>query len=550
MSNITVVTTFPNNCWDIYAKQALQSFAKYWPADVEILVQLDDNLLFDQVQSVLRRDGAGIAVGWNKDHAAFVARNKDKDDSQNYRKQAVRFCHKVFTIKRAYDSFVAAKANNEPVSRYLVWMDADVITTRQLTHEDLSKCLPKEGDAVSYLGRKDWDHSECGWLAFDLEAGGDLLIQGVVSEYMGDYGVFRHEQWHDSWIWDYHLKNFPKTNLTADKPGMDIWPQSPMGAWSTHYKGPEAKAKLAMAKQPQAQQIGGQKVIIQTRNAIPHEQIRAHIEKNQQLIKEWVRPCKPNDEEIVVASAGPMLVAEDLREEVWAGRKVVAVKHALSPLKRAGIKPWACILLDPRPHVANFIQDADPEVIWFVASQVNPNVVLELLARGCRVIGYHASVNAGEESLINKQPHAIINGGSATATRGLFLLNHLGFGKMRLYGYDLCVPDKPNLDAVEEVKDHDGAIIKHPKYLELSVGMNDPLYNLKKCFWSEPQLIAQFEEINDLIKNNKFELKAFGDGIVPFMIKSKNIADQRRKELHAKIAGENPPSYEEFLTPA
>lgn len=315
-----------------------------------------------------------------------------------------------------------------------------------------------------------------------------------------------------------------------------------MAAWSTHYKGPEAKAKLAMEKRPDlVRKQTGKKAIIQTRNALPHKEICEHIRKNQILIKDWVRPCKPHDETVVIVSAGPMLVAEDVRKEVDLGRKIIAVKHALTPLKEAGIKPWACILLDPRPHVADFVKDADPSIIWFVASQVNPEVTMQLLEKGCKIYGYHASVNAGEEELIGKQSYAIIGGGSATATRGLFLLNHLGFNKFKLYGYDLCLPDKPDFNALDEHK--------QPKYMELSIGMNDLLYNVKRLFFSEPQYIAQFEELQGLIDTNKFYLEAEGDGIVPFMIKAKQISEMRQREKRGALAGENPPYYMDLIAP-
>lgn len=541
MNNIAVITTFPNNMWDVYAKQALESFVKYWPKEIELLIQLDDDLLLQDVSKLLRPTDA-IAVGWEKDHAEFVMRNKDKDHPTDYRKQAVRFCHKVFAIKRVLDAYIDAKNKKLPTPRYLIWMDADVITTRPVTMDEIKECLPKEGDAVAYLGRKDWDHSECGWLAFDLENSGEQLIKTVVRDYETD-AVLQAEQIHDSWIWDSFMKDplcFAATNLTDGKPGREIWKHSPMSKWSTHYKGPQAKQELFNQKKPmKAPKSILSNLIINTRNAIPDESIRAHIEKNQVLIKNWIQPCKKNNETVVVVSAGPMLIAEDVRKEVEVGHKIVAVKHALTPLKKAGITPWACILLDPRPHVADFIKEADPSVIWLVASQVNPAVTAELLARGCTVWGYHANVNAGEEKLITKQEGAIISGGSATATRGLFLLNQLGFSSFKLYGYDLCVPDKPDLDAVDESG--------QPKFLEISVGMNDPLYSLKRLFFSEPQLIAQFEELNEIIKLDKFNIDAYGDGIVPFMLRAKKTADLRRKEIQARITTLNPPTLEELL---
>jgi hypothetical protein len=531
-NDVAVISTFGNQHWNVYAKEMVQSFVANWPSEIPLLIALDDDLLVQDVDKCLRPQDA-MAPGWEADHKAFVERNKDKDHPTNYRKQAVRFCHKVFAINRAYKAIQAAKANNEPVARYLVWLDADVITNRPVTMDEIRECLPKEGDAVAYLGRKDWPHSECGWLAFDLDNGGELVIETMVAEYTNDR-VFNHKEWHDSWIWDdvHKVMQTPWTNLTEGKPGMDIWPQSPMGKWSTHHKGPVAKSKMEQPLRP----MSGSNVVIQTKNAIPDTEIQTHIKENQALIKDWIVPCVDTDEEIVVVSAGPQMIAEDVLPDYQAGKKIIAVKHAMGRLKDCGIKPWACILLDPRPHVINFVTDPDPDVLWFVASQVDPKVTMKLLANGCKVWGYHAAVGAGESELTNLQANSVISGGSATATRGLFVLRHLGFKNIKLFGYDLCFPDKPDLN----VKDDLG----QPKYLEMSIGWNHPLASAKKHFYSEPQLIAQFEEFNALIQDSKFNFEAVGDGMVPFILKHKKLGDLRTDKLKVKI---EPKPYEELL---
>lgn len=523
-----VVTTFPDTSWDIYSKAMLKSFTAYWPKEIPLLIQVDDDLLAPDIGRLLRPQDA-LSIGWSKDHKDFVDRNKGRDDPVEYRKQAVRFCHKIFAIKRALE---ATQAAQDFKPRYLIWVDADVITTRQVTMDDIVKCLPKEGDTVSYLGRKDWDHSECGWLAFDLENDGQQVISDMYIHYLND-SVFEFKQWHDSFIWDAVLSKYKITNLTQDKPGRDIWQYSPMAGWSVHHKGPVAKETLACIPAP-APKGGGLK--IQTRNAIPHEDICAQIAANQKLIKNWIRPCARTDEEIVIVSAGPMLIAEDVLKEKG---RIIAVKHALKPLKKAGIKPWGCILLDPREHVECFVEDPDTDVIWFVASQVNPRVTMRLLAHGCNVWGYHASVGAGEDDLIRKQEYAIVGGGSATATRGLFLLNHLGFKNFKLYGYDLCNPDKPDMNERDD--------LGQPKHFEMSIGMKDVDFEMKRNFFSEPQLMAQFEEMQELIKTRRFNLKAEGYGIIPFIIKCREIIDLRSHGRRLTLIGNNPPDYERML---
>lgn len=541
MKNIAVITTFGNNSWDIYARDMLKSFVQFWPASVPLLLQLDDELLADQCQRIMRTQDA-LVVGRMKDHHEFVERNKDKDHKDDYRKQAVRFCHKVFALKHAVESINKAREEKLPdAPRYLIWMDADVITHSQVTEEMLEACLPKEGDAVAYLGRKDWDHSECGWLAFDLDNDGGELIEKIVSVYKTDM-VMSMQQWHDSWVFDQVLYGdgyLKVTNLTADKPGMDIWPYSPMAAFSNHHKGPQAKQNLIEAKTG-AQPNESRPVTIITKNSIPNERIMEQIAENQEQIKNWIKRCLPNDEEIVVASAGPMMVPEDLYEEVKAGRRVVAVKHALKRLKDGGVKPWACILLDPRPHVYDFVDNPDKDIIWFVASQVHPKVVSKLLKNDCNVWGYHAPVGAGELELFDKQPQAVIPGGSASATRGLHLLEALGFRKYRLYGYDLCHHKKPNMNDIEP---QTGS----PKYLSMTIGARSSVMNMEKDFWTEGQLAAQIQELKELVDNPDWDIKAFGFGVLPFLVKTREVNNLREKAYKVKMLGDKPQTYEEVL---
>lgn len=533
-----VVTCFANHQWDLFAKRMLESFVQYWPKEIAILVVLDDDKLVPDVEKIIRPND-GFICGWTKEHEEFVERNKDKDHPTDYRKQAIRFCHKVFTLKGAANYWRDYKGDDG--ARYLIWLDADVLTTRHVTLEEIRACLPKEGDAVAYLGRKDWDHSECGWMAFDLKNHGAIeLIDSIYDAYATDF-VFTLDQWHDSYVFDHRFKyrNIKGTNLTVVATGMEVWPQSPMAAWSRHYKGPIAKQELALEKKPKSEGKVAP-LRIETMNSIPNKDIHNNILENQTLIKNWIRTCLPTDEEIVIVSAGPTLNPYDLLEEVAAGRKIVAVKHAMKPLREAGIKPWGCILLDPREHVYDFVDTEDKEVIWFVASQVTPRATKKLIDAGCNVWGYHASVGADEGSLTDRQFDAIVHGGSATATRGIYVLNKLGFSKFRLYGYDLSLVSKPDLSE----KDDRG----QPAYFEVELTVPMPHYMEKRWFWSKGELLAQANELQEImLRNSKFDVKAFGNGIGPFFYTVKKISDLKGREKIAKLGFPKPRHYRDLF---
>ena len=127
------------------------------------------------------------------------------------------------------------------------------------------------------------------------------------------------------------------------------------------------------------------------------------------------------------------------------------------------------------------------------------------------------------------------------------MLNHIGFSRFTLYGYELSMPDKPDFNATTEITEDDGRKVLMPKFMEMTVETNDPFYNQKRMFWTEPQYFAQFEEMNELIKGDKFKFTAQGEGVVPFMIKAKHIGNMRRDEARRKIMGDKPVTYLEML---
>ena len=55
MSNkIAVTTTFPNSSWQLYAERMLRGFVQFWPEDIQLLVNLDDDMLFDETKRIHR----------------------------------------------------------------------------------------------------------------------------------------------------------------------------------------------------------------------------------------------------------------------------------------------------------------------------------------------------------------------------------------------------------------------------------------------------------------------------------------------------------------
>lgn len=512
-----VVTTFPNSAWDTYAQEMLASFRANW--DCPIMIVLDDDTLVQPISMLLQGQHPEdkFCIMQDPEYRAFLERNKGKDDPKDYRKQYVRFSHKVFAIDASLE-ILKDKID------YLIWLDADVITNKKITEQHIKKWRPKRNEIASYLGRKDWTSSETGCVIFNLNHFGTDFIKSWKEMYVTDKILFFPE-WTDAYAFDQLRETYGRyRNLSKDIPGRDVFEHSPLAECMTHYKGPrKQEIKPVFSKAATQQPIQHSNAMhgntfdvsnlgIQTKNCIEHEKIQQNVSTNLKVMNKWIKECCINDEEVVICSAGPSLSADEILPYYNAGVKIVAVKHALKTLLDAGIIPWACILLDPRAHVADFVQYPNRLIKWFVSSMVDPSVSRHLIDCGCDVYGYHALVGAGEQDRI-PNGHILLGGGSATATRGISLLYTLGFRKMHLYGYDCCYFKKPDLS---EKKENGRMRFEEVTLTAQSWGNRTEV----RTFWTEGQFLAQVQEMDKIyLKNSELVLNIHGDGIIPWMHK-------------------------------
>lgn len=542
---IAVCTTFNNETFDICAAEMLQSFAEHWPKDIKMYIQLDEqpedtfNHLNNQIVSIMGEGRVFIAGKWDDDQKAFMERWKEHQP-RNYLDDVVKFSHKVFALEKCADAL-------KDTVDYLIWLDSDVITKQPLDYEWLKTVLPAEDEVCSYLGREGW-YSECGWVAYNLKAGGNDLLQNMKKYYTEDKFRKLTTGCTDCHVFDDARKDMKALNLSPfyvkDVTDIDVWPDSKLSEKMVHRKG--QRKHQAVQKQKSSVVDAGD-VKIKTKNCLDHKKICSNVNENLSQIRSWATICKPGYEDIVICSAGPSLseYIEEIRELQNNGAKIIAVKHAIDTLKMHRIKPWAVVLLDPRAHVEGFVKDPDPEPFYFVASMCDPSVVRTLNEHRCKVIGYHALVNAGEVNLMIHSDLPV-SGGSATATRSIGLFADMfGYRNFHLYGYDLCHHQKPDLNK------HENGM---PKYMELSLGTHT--YGNKyitRTFWTEGQFLAQSNEIQNLYKDRKdLKITVYGDGLAGWLFKHHTAHKQYQKEYNERLNQKriNTPTLEEFLNAA
>lgn len=277
---------------------------------------------------------------------------------------------------------------------------------------------------------------------------------------------------------------------------------------------------------------------VKTRNCVDDRIIQTNVINSLNL----GLPCLPrvsaHGERALIFGGGPSIVnhIETVRHHAQApGNRLCCVKSSHDMLIAAGVVPWVCLLLDPRSHVKDFVEEPHPNVLYFVSSTCNPTTFDRLLSRGANVWLYHALVGASEDSLVKMHLETLakqrrqfqdyckqlgvppmpvpemgvsdqmVAGGTTAGSRGLSVLHMLGFRNFSLYGFDSCYFEPKDLS---EKKDNG-----EPRWQHLNIG--------GKNFYTDAELVAQVQDfrhiLNGAMPDCHFDI--VGEGMVAALFK-------------------------------
>ena len=210
---IRFVTTINSHLYKEYGKRALSEFDQFCGTDVDMSLIFEGtvpedigdykNIRIFSSESK-ERNNFSRKFGHLKELNGLVIKylNEEKTKihlTHNYRYNAMRFSHKIFSI---WEEFERCKA----IKKYLVWIDADIRVLRDFNHSNLLRFLPETDEIASYLGRKSFPkpnaYSEGGWYAFNLK---NPFINNFISDLIGLYDtgdLFTLSEWHDCMAFD------------------------------------------------------------------------------------------------------------------------------------------------------------------------------------------------------------------------------------------------------------------------------------------------------------------------------------------------------------
>ena len=299
-------------------------------------------------------------------------------------------------------------------------------------------------------------------------------------------------------------------------------------------------------------------IVVHPRDCVSKDYIKNNIQTNINLIdpNRWIEKHPPHKETGIIVSAGPHLDYKKLKSFIKKnpGTKVLTVKHGYPGLLKNNIKPWGCIVLDPRPITGksthniirkDLFETIDPTTNFFVASMTDPSVTNFLLDNNARIWGWHAFTDSLREekeqgAIIQNQQvklneelgipkgATLITGGTCAAMRSIGMFHTMGFRDIHLFGFDCCRKKPTKKEMTETVGDIEGGETPKPKYIQVNVK--------DKTYWTTGELLAMAQDCEKIFSDSSL------DGILSFHGEGTMVADL----WNIKEEQESRPSFREY----
>lgn len=249
----TFVTSFSEKGYNEYARNMLESVVDKWnPSYFQLVAFYHD---FD-IESVNPPRSPCITyrnLNDVEEMLEYRERMKLHDGTEggkmpyNWRLDAIKWCHKVFAMTELgfemmdQEEKLLLGGGVPELDNWMIWLDADTVTTKRLDMKEVQKWLPDKADLV-HLGRKDVDYSETSFMGFNLSCHNTCSI---LADLRGCYTIgetVAYREWHDGFIFE-RLLNIYKAhgmvvhNLSENAKGLSAFTQSPLSEYFDHFKG-------------------------------------------------------------------------------------------------------------------------------------------------------------------------------------------------------------------------------------------------------------------------------------------------------------------------
>jgi hypothetical protein len=555
---VKFVTSFSADGFKRYARKMLLSVIENWKDDLKLIAYYHD-FTDDLVKELPESDKIEYRNLDNiQDMKNYKQLMKLHDGTEggkipyNWRMDAIKWCNKVYALT----DLSLEIGEQEARGGWLIWLDADTVTTKPFSEERVLR-LFKKGAELVHLGRKDIDYSETSFIAFNLDYQSPHYL---LADLRGCYDigeVTAYREWHDGFIFERLLKIYVAhglrvQNLSQGVEGLAAFAQSPLSQYMIHYKGnlknnveEEEEVGTIIPTQTSAVDTLDRTlprkvpIVIKPKDSVPKETIVSNINENLKILDKWdmVRSCNINDEHAIIVSGGPSL---DISKLKYLARKtkgkIICVKHSYPTLLKAGIKPWACVILDPRPVEgtsthgivrSTLFDKVDPSTKFFVASMTDPSVTKLLKEKTDNIYGWHAFSQAIKDSIKTKEDGdalkanigedaTFVTGGTCAAMRAIGMMHIFGFRNFHLFGFDCCMEGELSAEELSRTME-DGK----KKYMRVETNGYE--------FWTTGELLAMAQDCEKLFNNKDIEMNinVYGEGTLVSEVFKNSLRSQK-----------------------
>lgn len=255
MKKYAVITTANEKIYKDYGRENIETFLKYWPKEIKIHIFLEDYVCNDlrderlifydlhksipellklKIRNRLRKEEHLLR---NQKTLESLKTKPHKDKS--YLFDYVRFANKSYVIVYGLENIMVD---------YLIWLDMDVKTIKQIPYSFLEKICPNDC-LVSFLKRK--IYTETGFLAFNRNHPKIKDYINIVKDIYNNDRVYTIEYFQsgftDCHVFDYAISritssgNVKLNNLNLFNDESHPFINSELGIYMDHFKGERRK---------------------------------------------------------------------------------------------------------------------------------------------------------------------------------------------------------------------------------------------------------------------------------------------------------------------
>lgn len=236
----TVITSFGAYGYNLYGRNFLETFDRFWPKDIRVVVFAEP-------------DTPPLGFKWD-DRELIVEPIGNVPHVTEFLSAIERFpvlCgdtpvgHKIFNDARSARATFMQAYGCERFGGQVIWLDADIVTHEPVTHEFLDSLL-KPDQFCAYLGRREV-FSENGFLALNA---GHRIAKSFLQTYVKLYtsgAIFLEPGWNDCCAFDRVRaaaeRGFPEAfnnlgkSVAYTKETQHVFINSVLGSVMDHLKG-------------------------------------------------------------------------------------------------------------------------------------------------------------------------------------------------------------------------------------------------------------------------------------------------------------------------